>query len=250
MTPDTIDEATNFVLTEMEAGRITAKHIACLVDYFQLRVGSNTPDQKLLIPDGKPGKLTRAALEAYYLDMFQPPPKLDPRDVKPFLSNPLPLLKPTGSQRPTVRKAVITSGFHTRNPSRPNHNGVDFFYAFEDGDEPKFVGDGGAAGDAHGNPKWVVPYNTYAMAAAPGVVQIAGPSKTGFRVWIDHGNGLRSGYFHLELITVQPGQKVVLGSYLGRIGHNPEDNDARHLHFEVSPVEKYEPLDPERYLIK
>jgi murein DD-endopeptidase MepM/ murein hydrolase activator NlpD len=235
--------AQEYIKAEMDAGRLTLAHIEALVREFQ--------DDYNLADDGKPGPATREVIERMYKSLFpKPEVKLDPHDTKPFLSNPLPLLKPTGSQRPTVRKAVITSGFHARNPSRPTHNGVDFFYAFEDGDEPKFVGDGGAAGDAHGNPKWVVPYNTYAQAAADGVVQIAGPSKTGFRVWIDHGNGLRSGYFHLLNLCVMPGSKITKGGAVGMVGHNPEDTDARHLHFEVSPVEKYEPLDPERYLIK
>lgn len=238
--------AVEFIKAELAAGRLTPEHIEALTRDFQT-------GQYNLTLDGKPGDDTRARLEKQWPEVFKKPEvKLDPRDIKPFLSNPLPLLKPTGSQRPTVRKAVITSGFHTRNPSRPNHNGVDFLYAFEDGDEPKHVGDGGAAGDAHGNPKWVVPYGVVALAAADGVVQMAGPSKTGYRVWIDHGNGLRSGYFHLEklLVAVQAGYKVYKGTQLGYVGHNPDDNDARHLHFEVSPVEKYEPLDPERYLIK
>lgn len=237
--------AQEYIKKQLDNGKLTLTHLEFLVRRYQGSVYS-------LKKDGMPGPLTIAAIEEAedYQALLVPEVKLDPRDTKPFLSNPLPFLKPTGSQRPTVRKAVITSGFHARNPSRPNHNGVDFFYSYEDGDEPKFVGDGGAAGDAHGNPKWVVPYGTYALAAADGKVQIAGPSKTGYRAWIDHGNGLRSGYFHLLNLAVLPGEAVKRGAYIGMVGHNPEDTDARHLHFEVSPVEKYEPLDPERYLIK
>lgn len=230
-------DAVNYILSEMEAGRFKATHIEALVRYFQ----SGFPQLKL---DGMPGAETRATIERAFPSFF-PKPKA-PEDVAPFLSCPLPFLP--GKSNPQARKPVITSQF--RRPDRPNHDGVDFFYRWEPGDEPKFVGDGGCEGKlADGSPKWVIPYGTDAMAAADGVVHTAGPSATGFRVWIDHGNGLRSGYFHLEQAHVWVGEKVNKGHSIGRVGHNPADQDGRHLHFEVSPVEKYAPLDPQKYLL-
>jgi murein DD-endopeptidase MepM/ murein hydrolase activator NlpD len=95
----------------------------------------------------------------------------------------------------------------------------------------------------------VVPYGTDAHAAAPGIVQVAGPSPTGYRVWVNHGNGLRTGYFHLSNLRVSQGDAVLEGTALGRVGHNPSGGaDGNHLHFEVSPVDKYAPMDPSKYM--
>ncbi len=112
------------------------------------------------------------------------------------------------------------------------------------------MGDHGAAGKkSDGSPKWVVPTGTLAIAAAAGVVQLAGDSATGHRVWVDHGNGYRTGYFHLLDLRVVVGARVVAGAALGLVGDNPADNDGRHLHFEVSPIDRYAPLDPEPFLL-
>jgi murein DD-endopeptidase MepM/ murein hydrolase activator NlpD len=240
--------AQEYIKQELDAGRLTLAHIEAAIRYFQLfKLDLNPGDKDY---DGKPGPVTRAALEAGFQSLFkkpEPPPAPDPRTVAPFLSCPLPLLK--GSLSPQVRKPQITSQF--RKPDRPDHDGCDFFYRWEPGDQPAFVGDGGCEGkDLNGNPKWVVPYGTWALAAAPGVVQSVGPSPTGFRVWVDHGNGLRSGYFHLSSTPRLPGDHVSTGASIGLVGDNPKDQDGRHLHFEVSLVEKYEPLDPEKYLVK
>lgn len=159
---------------------------------------------------------------------------------RPFLACPLPVL--VGG-----RKAEVTSEF--RPPDRPNHDGVDLFYRWRAGDKPDFVGDKGCAGTVDGHPKWVVPYGTCAIAAAAGTVDSASNSSTGFRCWIDHGNGLRSGYFHLSDLRVSVGQRVEVGRQLGLVGDNPADNDARHLHFELSPVGHYSPMDPVPYLL-
>lgn len=237
-------DAQEYIKQELDAGRLTLAHVQAVIQYFQSAWSTE------LAIDGRPGPKTREAIEKWAPSFFTPPtppPAPDPRTVAPFLSCPLPLLP--GRMTPQARKAVITSSF--RHKDRPNHNGVDMFYRWETGDEPKFVGDGGCAGkDLNGNPKWVVPYGVFAQAAADGTVQIAGISPTGYRVWIDHGNGLRSGYFHLTTCVYRAGDEIKKGAALGMVGHNPQDTDARHLHFEVSPVEKYEPLDPERYLIK
>lgn len=151
------------------------------------------------------------------------------------LAIPLPTL-------PDGRKPEITSEF--RPSDRPNHNGVDLFYRWRPGDKPDFCGDHGAVAGSDGRPKWVVPVGTLAIAAAAGVVQLAGPSPTGVRVWIDHGNGLRTGYFHLLGTTVVVGQKLQAGDAIGLVGDNPVDHDGRHLHFELSPVDRYDPMDP------
>lgn len=235
MTPE------EYIKQELAEGRLTAKHVQALTLYYQ------AAHVTLGARDGMPGPRTRKQLEERYPALFPKPS--DQPSVGKFLSSPLPLL-PAHSSNPQARRAVITSGFKTRNPSRPTHNGVDYFYRWMDGDKPDFSGDGGGAGkNASGQPKWVVPYGVNAIAAAAGVVLFAGPTPTGFRVWVNHGNGLRTGYYHMESVAVKAGDSVEKGTALGRISHNPIDNDARHLHFEVSPVDKYEPLDPELYLL-
>lgn len=145
------------------------------------------------------------------------------------------------------RQPVITSGFYTENPSRSTHKGVDFFYKWQEGDPLVAVGDGGAIAK-RGTIKWWYPDNTCAVSAADGVVSEAGNTKTGHRVWVDHGHGERTGYFHLQNCLVSIGQRVDAGHPLGLIGDNPSGHDGKHLHFEVSPVGKYAPINPRVWL--
>lgn len=206
---------------QIQGGALSSAHVTELVVFWQA--------SHALTVDGKAGPNTIASIEA----------ALRPA---PFLRCPLPIL-------PDERQAQITSSF--RPADRPTHDGVDWFYVWRKGDQPSFTGDKGAAGiDAAGYPRWVVPYGTRAIAAAPGRVVLAGPSATGYRVWVDHGNGLRTGYFHLLGLDVAVGDVIVLGAPIGEVGDNPNDNDGRHLHFELSPVDRYSPMDPEPYLIR
>lgn len=201
---------------QLASGALTATHVTALVRAWQ--------QAHALIADGMAGPQTIASL----------------RPAR-FLACPLPRL-------PDGRTAVVTSEF--RPADRPDHAGVDWFFSWRPGDKPDFVGDGGCAGKtADGHPKWVVPSGVCAIAAAPGKVTLAGDSPTGHRVWIDHGNGLRTGYFHLLDLRVTVGLMVNAGTALGLVGDNPADNDARHLHFELSPVDRYEPMDPVPYLV-
>lgn len=210
---------------ELVAGRITVSHISQLVRAFQA--------QRKLVGDGMLGPTTRRLIEQ---GMVRPPAT----SVK-FLASPMPRL-------PDGRVAKITSSF--KPADRPNHNGCDLFYAWAEGDRPSHVGDKGCAGRRpDGKPKWGVPYHVNAIAAWSGKVQIAGNSPTGYRVWIDHGNGYRTGYFHLLDLKVAIGDEVSAGTALGAIGDNPADHDGRHLHFELSPVDRYAPIDPEPFFI-
>jgi murein DD-endopeptidase MepM/ murein hydrolase activator NlpD len=222
VTPDEYNRA------ELVAGRLTISHITALVLEFQRA--------RQLSADGMAGPKTRAAIER--LAMGRPGTAPTPDDM--VLAYPLPVL-------PDGRIAVITSSF--RPADRPNHDGVDLFYRWRAGDKPDFVGDKGCAGkNPDGTPKWVIPYGVTARAAAAGTVQIAGNSPTGYRLWIDHDNGLRTGYFHLLDLRVAVGQVIPAGTELGLIGDNPKDHDGRHLHFELSPVDRYAPIDPAPYL--
>lgn len=205
---------------QIRIGRLTSEHVTELVRHWQR--------SHELSDDGMAGPRTVASIAA----------ALKP---EPFLACPLPVL-------PDGRKATVTSEF--RPADRPNHDGCDFFYRWRAGDKPNHVGDKGGAGkNPDGTPRWVVPYGVVAIAAAAGRVTLAGNSPTGYRIWIDHGNGLRSGYFHLLDCRVLIGQSVEVGHPLGEVGDNPADNDGRHLHFEVSPVDRYAPMDPVPFLI-
>ena len=221
--------AEEYIKEAMRGGTLTLTHIANFVRDFQ-----DTYD--IRPEDGKPGPKTLTRLAKVFPPIPETPGKFIER---------LPL--PTITGRNGARKPRITSSF--RPADRPDHDGCDFFYRWEAGDKPNFTGDGGCEGkNADGTPKWVVPYGTDAMCVAPGTVQLAGPSPTGYRCWVNHGNGLRTGYFHLETLYVKAGDVLQPGSVIGLVGHNPSPAvDGRHLHFEVSLVEKYEPQDPSRY---
>lgn len=149
---------------------------------------------------------------------------------------------------PDGREPTITSRHFLNNKERKNHNGVDFFYRWRAGDAAMKIGDGGRTKN------WINPIGTMAIAAADGIVTLAGPSATGHRVWIQHAGGLYTGYFHLLDLwpDVRPGAVVHGGDIIGRVGDNPKDNDARHLHFEVyqGDLGKYPrgTIDPERFL--
>lgn len=147
------------------------------------------------------------------------------------------------------REAVITSGFKTDNPSRPTHNGVDFFFQWLDSDPDVLVGDGGAI-MRNGVRRWWYPDGYHAVAAASGVVSAVKRISTGNRVWIDHDDDddLRSGYFHGADLFVQKGDHVAMGDPIFVVGDNPGVYDGKHLHFEISPVDYYAPMNPRLWL--
>jgi murein DD-endopeptidase MepM/ murein hydrolase activator NlpD len=227
-----MSKADDYNHAEIISGRLTMAEITALVKFFQM----SRPSSEGLVADGMAGARTQAAINELLMPATAPATDA----ILKFLAAPMPTLG-------DGRKPVITSSF--KHPKRLKHVGLDFFYLFKDGDKPDFVGDGGGAGDGKGSsPKWVVPFGVSALAAAAGKVQVAGKSATGFRLWIDHGNGLRSGYFHLSTLVVAIGQVVTVGQPLGLVGDNPADHDGRHLHFELSPVDRYAPMDPVPYL--
>ncbi len=213
--------ADDYNASQLAKNVLTIEHVTALVRFWQ---SNHHP----LEVDGMAGAQTIASI-------------IGSQRVASFLSLPLPTL-------PDGRKPTITSSF--RPSDRPNHDGCDWFYAWKPGDLPDFVGDHGGAGKPGGHPTWVVPIGVLAVAAAAGVVQLADPSPTGHRVWVDHGNGWRTGYFHLLDMHVHVGDLVVTGDPIGLVGDNPADNDGRHLHFELSPVGAYVPTNPEPYLLR
>lgn len=182
----------------------------------------------------QPAEPGRAPVRPVAPDQATPGPSLP---VQPIAAvYPLPMLD-------RGRKPRITSHHKARNPSRPTHDGVDFFYPVLPGDPEWKLGDG----EGTSNGAWIVPPGTPAIAVNAGRVQRAGNTPTGWRIWVDHGP-VRTGYFHLAEIFVREGDHVDTGQQLGIVGDNPRDRDARHLHFEVSAVHAYAPVDPVPFL--
>ncbi|GIW19824.1 MAG: hypothetical protein KatS3mg065_0120 [Chloroflexota bacterium] len=77
-------------------------------------------------------------------------------------------------------------------------------------------------------------YGTRVRAAAAGTVVFAGWKSNGggYQVWISHGSGLYTGYYHMSAVSVGRGQSVARGQTVGRIGTSGWATGP-HLHFEV-----------------
>jgi murein DD-endopeptidase MepM/ murein hydrolase activator NlpD len=206
--------ATSFNKAQISRGVLSIDHVTELVRHWQASHG--------LVTDGHAGPKTVASIES----------ALRPHGL------PLTRAWPLGTL-PDGRRPQITSAFHTENPDRAEpgnrHLGVDLFYRYDPRhDGPVRIGDGGASG-RNGMPRWWIPPGTVALAAAAGRVHVAGKGRTGYRVWIDHGGGVYTGYFHLSdhAAALSRGDTVALGEPLGLVGDNPAAFDATHLHFEL-----------------
>ncbi len=116
----------------------------------------------------------------------------------------------------------LTSRFGFRkNPTGPgnmNHNGLDY----------------------------AVPTGTPIKATAAGtVVQAEWAGHSGFRVKIDHGNGLETSYNHNSALKVSVGQKVARGEVVSLAG-STGNSTGPHLHLEVIVNGKW--VNPESWL--
>jgi murein DD-endopeptidase MepM/ murein hydrolase activator NlpD len=80
----------------------------------------------------------------------------------------------------------------------------------------------------------VVPARAPVAAAAPGRVVWAGyrAGGWGLLVTIAHGSGVRTMYAHLSHVAVRVGERVAVGTRVGRVGATG-DAKGPHLHFEV-----------------
>lgn len=78
------------------------------------------------------------------------------------------------------------------------------------------------------------PYGTRIVAAAAGTVVFAGwkDDMGGYQVWLSHGSGLYTAYYHMSAITVNIGEHVGRGSQIGRVGQSGVATGP-HCHFEV-----------------
>lgn len=77
------------------------------------------------------------------------------------------------------------------------------------------------------------PTGTTISAPAPGLVINTGSYYyNGNTVFLDHGQGLVTGYFHMSKITVKAGQIVEQGTKLGEVGETGRVTGP-HLHWNV-----------------
>jgi murein DD-endopeptidase MepM/ murein hydrolase activator NlpD len=83
----------------------------------------------------------------------------------------------------------------------------------------------------HGGADYPAPTGTPVLAVAPGKVVLADEHFfSGRSVYLDHGDGLLSMYFHLDSIGVRPGETVAAGARLGTVGATGRVSGP-HLHF-------------------
>lgn len=92
--------------------------------------------------------------------------------------------------------------------------------------------DGGVLRDFHTGVDYPAVSGTLVRAPTVGRVAVAAPLRVrGNTVWLDHGWGVYSGYFHLSTITVEVGQMVQPGQALGTVGTTGRSTGP-HLHWE------------------
>lgn len=83
---------------------------------------------------------------------------------------------------------------------------------------------------------------TPVVATRSGVITTAAFHKTcGNHIWINHGDGYKSVYMHLDTMIVSVGQYVVAGQQIGTLG-NTGGSTGPHLHFGVAYNGNY--IDP------
>jgi len=92
---------------------------------------------------------------------------------------------------------------------------------------------------------FAAPVGTPVRATAPGtVIESSNNSPQGIKIVIDHGNGYKTVYAHLDRPNVRQGQRLSRGETIGTVG-NSGLSTAPHLHYEVHKNGK--PVDPINY---
>jgi murein DD-endopeptidase MepM/ murein hydrolase activator NlpD len=105
----------------------------------------------------------------------------------------------------------------------------------------------GAAGELHTGIDYAMACGTPVNAADGGKVVEAGfqVGGGGNRIVVEHSNGLKTTYNHLQSIGVSLGQKVAQGERIGELGTTGNSTGC-HLHFEV--VKDGQTVDPAGWL--
>lgn len=105
----------------------------------------------------------------------------------------------------------------------------------------------GAAGEFHNGSDYALECGTDVKAAAAGKVVEASSSAAGYgnRIVIEHGDGMKTTYNHLQSIGVSQGQQVSTGDSIADLGTTGNSTGC-HLHFEV--VVDGAEVDPAKYL--
>lgn len=97
----------------------------------------------------------------------------------------------------------------------------------------------------HGGVDLAANYNTPVVAAQKGFVAFRGFVKGyGNLIVLEHSYGYKTYYGHLARILVKKGQKVKMGTLIGRVG-STGDSTGPHLHFELRRNNKR--VNPKRY---
>lgn len=115
-----------------------------------------------------------------------------------------------GWVNPVGGKYTITSGFGSRKPPTA------------------------ASGNFHGGTDMAGAANTPILAAKGGVVKVSKDMTTSYGKWIEiqHDDGTRSRYAHMNQRMVQVGERVKAGQQIGKMG-STGNSTGNHLHFEV-----------------
>lgn len=169
-------------------------------------------------PDQLPGKLH--TFRTTYTALFEDPryaPDDWPPLAEPFLT------------RPMEQPFRVTSFFDHNTPLLHENGSVDSFWGTR---EALLSYDGHTGWDYAMRPP-----DDVVLAAAPGTVVFAGNSNDGCGVpargvIIDHGNGYRTLYWHLDSMTVSAGESVQAGARIGVAGATG-CAFGPHLHFQV-----------------
>jgi murein DD-endopeptidase MepM/ murein hydrolase activator NlpD len=98
---------------------------------------------------------------------------------------------------------------------------------------------------------FAAPRGTSVIATAPGVVVAVNRTNLeagyGNYLDIDHGNGFKTRYAHMETIRVRRGERVTKAMTIGTVGSSG-GSVAPHLHYEV--IHDGEPVNPMQYLME
>ena len=89
-------------------------------------------------------------------------------------------------------------------------------------------------------------HNTPLLATAPGRVSFAGTRGAfGRTVEVDHGNGFKTRFAHMNSIKVRAGQRVELGDTVGLMGTTGRSTGT-HLHYEI--LYRGRQVDPKKFI--